>query len=261
VHLLRMIADTLLARTPWEIRRRPRAPIPEPTFEQDAAAMAAAERVRARTMVAPAALVTLYRLVAHCEREGIEGALVQCGVWKGGSAAVMAMGSLEAGGGGRDLHLFDSFAGIPEPDARLDGDKAVREVGGAGNAQGRLRVANDYRERGGPGSPEEVRAWIESLGWAQERLHLHPGWFQETVPAVAPSIERIAVLHLDGDWYDSTRVCLEALRHRVVPGGFVVIDDYGCYEGCRRAVDEQLRALRPRPYLHFVNVDVRYWVA
>ena len=223
-------------------------------------ALAAAERVQHRTMVAPAALVTLYRLVAHCAREGIPGALVQCGVWKGGSAAVMALAALQAGGGDRDLHLFDSFAGIPEPDARLDGAKAVREVGGASHAQGRLRVANDYRERGGPGSPEEVRAWIESLGWRRERLHLHQGWFQDTVPAVAPSLDRIALLHLDGDWYASTRVCLENLRRRVVPGGFVVVDDYGCYEGCRRAVDEELSTIRPRPYLHYVNVDVRYWV-
>ena len=256
--LLRRLADTLLARTPWEIRRRqPPAP---PTCEQDTAALAAAERVQARTMVAPAALVTLYRLVAHCEREGIPGALVQCGVWKGGSAALMAMASLEAGGGGRDLHLFDSFAGIHEPDARIDGAKAVREVGGAANAQGRMRVAIDYRERGGPGSAEEVRAWIQSLGWIPERLHIHQGWFQDTIPAVAPSVEGIAVLHLDGDWYESTRVCLEGLRHRVVRGGFVVVDDYGCYEGCRRAVDEELSAIRPRPYLHYVNVDVRYWV-
>ena len=258
MHRLRTVANTLLARTPWEIRRR-RPPAP-PAFEQDPAALAAAERVQARTMVAPAALVTLYRLVAHCEREGIPGALVQCGVWKGGSAAVMALASLEAGGGDRDLHLFDSFAGIPEPDARIDGAKAVREVGGAAHAQGRLRVANDYRERGGPGSADEVRAWIESLGLGRERLRIHPGWFQDTVPAVAPTLERIAVLHLDGDWYESTRVCLESLQHRVVRGGFVVVDDYGCYEGCRRAVDEQLSAIRPRPYLHFVNVDVRYWV-
>lgn len=256
--LLRTLAHTLLASTPWEIRRR--QPPAAPAFEQDPAALAAAERVQARTMVAPEALVTLYRLVAHCERAGIPGALVQCGVWKGGSAALMAMASLEAGGGGRDFHLFDSFAGIPEPDARIDGAKAVREVGGAAHAQGRLRVAIDYRERGGPGSAEEVRAWIESLGWSPQRLHVHPGWFQETVPAVAPSIEKIAVLHLDGDWYDSTRVCLQGLLHRVVRGGFVVVDDYGCYEGCRRAVDEELSEIRPRPYLHFVNVDVRYWV-
>ena len=259
MHLLSAVVNALLARTPWEVRRR--RPPAAPAFEQDAAALAAAERVCARTMVEPAALVTLYRLAAHCEREGISGALVQCGVWKGGSAAVIALASLDAGGGGRDLHLFDSFAGIPEPDARIDGAKAVREVGGAAHAQGRLRVANDYRDRGGPGSASEVRTWIESLGWPPERLHIHPGWFQDTVPAVAPSIERIAVLHLDGDWYESTRVCLEGLLRRVTPGGFVVVDDYGCYEGCRRAVDEQLSEVRPRPYLHFVSVDVRYWVA
>ena len=70
----------------------------------------------------------------------------------------------------------------------------------------------------------------------------------------------IAILRLDGDWYESTKVCLEHLFDLVVDGGFVIVDDYGAYEGCRTAVDEYLAGRARRPYLSRVNGDIRYLV-
>lgn len=208
-------------------------------------------------MVHEQALVTLYRQVAHCEAHSIRGSLVECGVWKGGAAALMAIATMR-NGGQRDLHLFDSFEGIPEPRSDIDGERAVREVGGAANAQGRLRVAWDYRELGGPGTEHESLALLEAVGYDRSFVQVHKGWFQETLPRDAPSIGPIAVLHLDADWYESTRLCLTHLYDKVVPGGFIMIDDYGCYDGCRTAVDAFLTDVAPVPFLHVVNGEVRY---
>ena len=86
-------------------------------------------------------------------------------------------------------------------------------------------------------------------------VHYHKGFFQTTVPAAAGGIGPIALLHLDGDWYDSTRVCLAHLYDRVVSGGLITIDDYGAYDGCRRAVDTFLEASGVTAYLHPVDSE------
>ncbi len=212
-------------------------------------------------MVARDGLITLYQQVAHCETAGLSGALVECGVWKGGAAALMAIANLERGSERRALHLFDSFVGIPEPIAGLDGERAVREtVGKPEDAQGRLRMANDYSHRGGPGSEREVRDLLGDVGYPQELVHVHQGWFQETVPSDASAIGPVALLRLDGDLYELTKVCLEHFYEAVVTGGFIVIDDYGAYDGCRQAVDEFLAKATPLPFLCQVNSDIRYLI-
>ena len=76
----------------------------------------------------------------------------------------------------------------------------------------------------------------------------------------APAIGPIAILRLDGDWYASTKICLEHLYDQVVSGGFVIVDDYGTYEGCRKAVDEFLAARGLHVFLSHVDPDCRYWI-
>jgi O-methyltransferase len=86
-----------------------------------------------------------------------------------------------------------------------------------------------------------------------------PGWFQETLPAWRDRVGAIAILRIDGDFYESTRVCFEELYERVMPGGAVVIDDYGTFEGCRRATDEFLSS-RPRVDLIPIDFGASYFV-
>jgi len=159
--------------------------------------------------------------------------------------------------GSRRLHLFDSFEGICEPDARIDGARAISEAGPA-HAGGRLTpVPGIYDKLGGHGTLEECRHLLErAIGHPPRLLRYHRGWFQRTVPAA--DIPKIAILRLDGDWYASTKVCLDYLLDSVVAGGFVIIDDYGTYEGCQRAVDETL-ARRPA-FLQHVDLGCRYFV-
>jgi O-methyltransferase len=221
---------------------------------------AAAAVATPHTMVAPEGIAILYQQAHHCVTVPIEGALVECGVWHGGSSVVIAGAAVDADCTNRQIHLFDSFQGIPEPDQAVDGERAAREVGGATRAQGRLQVAWDYGERGGPGSASGVRDLLAEIGYPLDNVHVHEGWFEETVPAVAAEIGPIALLHLDGDWYSSTKICLEHLDPFVSVGGFVTVNDYGAYAGCQRAVDEYLLQLDPRPFLCHVNDEIRYWI-
>lgn len=219
--------------------------------------------VRNRSMVAPEGLFTLHHQCLFCEKNGIEGDFVECGVWKGGSVGVMAMSNLKFGKKQRHLHLFDSFQEICEPDETVDGVRAIREVKEwtkDGGTKGRLvALEGVYDLMGGPGSVEGNRKLlVNQIGYDPDFLHFHKGWFQDTLPADHQLIERIAILRLDADWYASTKICLEYLYPKVVSGGFIIIDDYGAYDGCRKAVDEYLAAQGIRPYLNYVNNDIRY---
>ena len=93
---------------------------------------------------------------------------------------------------------------------------------------------------------------VGRLNVSPQNLIFHVGWFQQTVPQAAKEIREIALLRLDGDLYESTVVCLENLYDAVVPGGFIIIDDYGYLEGCRRAVNEFFSIRKP---LKFQQVD------
>ncbi len=174
-------------------------------------------RVRPFTMCSNARLRALYDAVTEVASRRVPGDLVECGVARGGSAALMAL-RLQQLGEERKLWLFDTFAGLPAP-TEADPDHAIA-----------------HRYTGTcAGSLQEVRAAFAKLGVGTPTEFV-PGLFQQTLPA-AP-IERIAVLHIDGDWYDSVRACLENLYDKVSPGGVIQLDDYGYWKGARKAVDE-----------------------
>jgi hypothetical protein len=191
----------------------------------------AVQLVQPYTMVGFERLINAYDVVKLAESKSLPGAIVECGVFKGGSAAVMTMaGSVE-----RQIWLFDSFEGLPEPTVE-DGTMAIEYSGD--RSSGALEPIGQC-----VGPLDVVKGlFFEKLGVDAARVHIRQGWFQDTLPAARHEIGPIAVLRLDGDWYDSTRVCLENLYDLVIAGGFVVIDDYGYWEGCRRAVDEFLVA-------------------
>ncbi len=231
----------------------------------EAHARAVINRVRPYTMVAYIGLVSLYKQVVHCETHGIGGALVECGVWQGGCCALMAAANLHHATQRRHLHLFDAFDDICEPDAAVDGDAAIRlvkQLASDAGTEGRLTpIKGIYDAKGGAGCVDDCRALLaHEIGYDPAFTHFYQGWFQNTVPPAAAHVDDIALLRLDGDWYASTKVCLDHLFDRVVPGGFVVIDDYGAYDGCRKAVDEFRTRHGLTQYLHDVNADIRYFI-
>jgi hypothetical protein len=182
-------------------------------------------------MTAHEKLFALILATRHIVDHEVPGAIVECGVWRGGSMQAVAHTLLARGVTDRDLHLFDTFEGMPEPsekDRRFDGTPAAELLATREKTAKVWAIA----------SLEDVQAGMAETGYPAERIHLHPGLVQDTIPASAP--ERIAILRLDTDWHDSTRHELEHLYDRVPSGGVIVFDDYGFWQGAREAVDEFL---------------------
>jgi hypothetical protein len=193
----------------------------------------------------------LWDLCREQLRREVPGAFVECGVWRGGSAMVMGLAARRAKPV-RPLHLFDSFEGLPEPDEH-DGAQAAEYS--EGKAGGRLVSIAKC-----DASLEEVKsALFGRARLSPANVVFHPGWFQDTVPAQAKSIGAISVLRLDGDWYASTRICLEQLYPRVSPGGILVLDDYFMWEGCRKATQEYRQAHGLSETIIRVDDDCAYW--
>jgi hypothetical protein len=206
------------------------------------------------TMISYERMVTLWQQVRYLDRAGIVGSLVECGTWKGGACGLMALAHKAHGPPTRSIHLFDSFEGLPEPDATQDGNAAVHYA--SYRASGKLQSINQC-----VATLEENQHVMKNIADYPEELTIyHVGWFQETLPAAAPQIGGIALLRLDGDWYESTKVCLDILYPQVVSGGIVVIDDYGRWEGARRAVDEFLAYQERCLMLHHIDASGRYFV-
>jgi hypothetical protein len=194
-------------------------------------------------MVSYERLVTLYEHVAYLERNHLPGALVECGVWKGGASGLMALANLREGDERRPLHLFDSFQGLPAANPSIDG-------AGSTDLTGQLTAE----------MTSVSTLIIDRIGYPASQVTIHPGWFADTLEAAQPQVGPIALLRLDGDWYESTMIALESFYDSVVPGGIVAIDDYGHWEGCRRAVDLFLATHEPTAYLHHVDYTGRYLI-
>ena len=172
-------------------------------------------------MIGRARLRNLRDLVATAISEGVPGDLIETGVWRGG-ACILMRAALEAFGDlGRRVFVADSSEGLPAPDAQA----YPADLGDKHHTIEELSISLD-----------EVKANFAKYGLLDNRVVFLKGWFKDTLRA-AP-IERLAVLRLDGDMYESTTDALTALYDKVSPGGFVIVDDYGCIEACRRAVHD-----------------------
>ncbi len=262
--LTKRFINSILARFGYEIKKKGKKGRSE-KYDLEEEAEDLIRVIRPYTMVAHKALLILYQQVVYCERQNLKGCYIECGVWKGGAIGLMALANLKFGFQRRHIHLFDSFQEICEPDETVDGKRAIKEVyewAKEPGKAGKLRpLKGIYDHRGGPGTLQENKALLENIiGYKKDYLHYHKGWFQETLPKVAESIDQIAMLRIDADWYASTKICLDYLYNKVVKGGFVIIDDYGAYEGCKKAVDEFMQANKVSAFLCHVNNDVRYLI-
>lgn len=173
------------------------------------------------------ALENAFDVTAMVEKRKIPGALVECGVAQGGTAAMMAMTSRALGSGRRQNWWFDSYEGLPEPTPEDYVDGRAGEF---------IRPLPKGSCLGTVEQVEELA--FDTLDLPREDVHLVKGWFQDTVPPARDKVGPIAVLRLDGDWYESTKVPLDNFYDRLSPGGFVIVDDYATCFGSRRAVDE-----------------------
>jgi len=196
-------------------------------------------KVRPYTMCGNARLRGLYLAVQYVVAHNIPGDVVECGAARGGSASLMGL-TLKRLGANRTLWIFDTFEGLPPP-TNKDPDWEIAQLY-TGSCRGNM---------------SEVHALLEHLGiLAQSKLV--KGLFQETLPTCG--LERISVLHLDGDWYESLKVCLNHLYDRVSPGGVIQIDDYGHWKGARQAVDEFLHQRCINVHLRWLDYTGRQFI-
>lgn len=175
----------------------------------------------------------------------VQGIVVECGVWRGGMSAAIA----DVLGSERSYYLFDSFAGLP-PAKSIDGEGAI--------AWQNNKSSETYYDN-----------CSAEMKWAQEAMSLSAGkntciiikgWFNETLSKFDPN-EKIAVLRLDGDWYDSTMECLNSLYPKVNSGGLIIIDDYYLWDGCAKAVHDYLSKNEiPARIKQFNNGNIHYIV-
>jgi hypothetical protein len=150
----------------------------------------------------------------------IPGDIIETGVWRGG-ACIFARGILDAlGGADRTVWLADSFQGLPEPDGRFDADRDSDL-----HAYPELAVSLD-----------QVKAQFDRFNLMSDKVQFLKGWFKDTLASAQAG--PFAIARLDGDMYGSTMDALVGLYHRISPGGFIIIDDYGAVEACRQAVSD-----------------------
>jgi O-methyltransferase len=192
--------------------------------------------IRRNTMVSPARIANLSHLAQRIEDEQIPGDVLECGVYKGGTAAALARTATHSRFP-RTVWLFDSFQGMP-PATAADGPEAGSWVGNLVS------------------SPQRVRLLLQRTGADLSRVRIVPGLFQNTFPSI--HIPQIALLNIDADWYDSVKLSLETFYNAVVPRGFISMDDYGAWPGCRRAVDEFFHSRQLSFPLHPVD-DTAHW--
>jgi hypothetical protein len=206
------------------------------------------EKVTPYTMTSPERLAALCRSVEYVARYSIPGDLVECGVWRGGSAMAAALSFLQSGVRDRRLFLFDTYEGMSEP---TEHDLSPDNV----PAKDLLTQSDRSSQMWAYCPLPEVKANLATIAYPSERIVFVPGKVEDTIPGHAP--ERIALLRLDTDWYTSTKHELDHLYDRLAVGGVLIIDDYGHWQGARQAVDEFVEARKLRILLHRVDYTCR----
>jgi len=221
----------LLHKLGYELRRAPsHQPFP---VDYDQATIEVCREVEHYTLTSHERVNALRQAVIYLVEADVEGAFIECGVWRGGSMLVIAKTLVGLGVTDRDLYLFDTFTAMPPP-----GNEDV-DVSG--------RPAVDYYEEA-QAHPyfsylpmERVRELLLSTGYPRERVHFIQGMVEQTIPTQAP--EEIALCRLDTDWYGSTKHEMNHLFWRVPEGGVLIVDDYGHFLGAKQAVDEFIDAI------------------
>lgn len=191
------------------------------------------EAVRPYTMTDDEKVFAFITAARYVHDHEVDGALVECGVWRGGSMQAAALALLGRQAPTRDLYLFDTFTGMTSP---TDRDRWV-----TGESAADMLAMEDPDSSGfwARASLEDVKKGFARIDYPSDRIHYVEGDVLDTIPTDAP--ERIAVLRLDTDWYVSTKHELEQLYPRLASGGVLIIDDYGHWQGSREATDEFLR--------------------
>ena len=192
-------------------------------------------RLKAYTMCDTERIKSLIHLSLYLNSQRIEGDFVECGTYKGGTAAVLS----KYMGQNRHLYLYDSFEGMPQTSPK-DGQEAAKWVGKC------LCSVDDVKEA------------MKLVSTGDDQYTIKKGWFEQTFREELPN--KVALLHCDADWYNSVTLVLETFYPLVVEGGCVVLDDFGYWEGCREAFYDFCIKHNQKPLLERVGASQAYWI-
>ncbi len=180
-------------------------------------------------------MIKQYSIGLDIVKRGISGDFVECGVCNGGSAAAFAIAFKQTQ---KKIWLYDSFEGLPQSGEK-DGVEASKHTGQC------------------VGSISKVQECMMLAGLHPEDYIIRKGWFKDSF--MQPLPEKISILHIDADWYQSVSLCLETFYDRVEEGGAIVLDDFGHWEGCREAFYEFTQKRNIKPLLERSGHTVAYW--
>jgi len=198
---------------------------------------------KAHTMIGVRRLDNLQDCIEDVLERGVAGDLIETGVWRGGASIFMRAVLKARGVDDRTVWLADSFQGLPPP----NDDEFPADAGDLHHTIDELAV-----------SLEEVQRNFRLYGLLDDRVRFLPGWFKDTLPE-AP-IERLAVIRIDADMYESTTQVLQALYPKLAPSGYVIVDDYGGIPACKRAVDDYRKAMGISDEIREIDWTGIYWM-
>jgi hypothetical protein len=184
----------------------------------------------------------------------IPGDFVECGVFKGGNALIAAK-IFEINKSQKKVYLFDTFTGMSEP-GKYDLKTNSKSPLFSKYLSRQQENHNDWAYA----SIEEVKENFLKINLLNENIVFVKGKVEQTLGQVENIPSAISFLRLDTDWYESTKIELEKLFEKLVPGGILVIDDYGSFDGARKAVDEYFKKLSPPPFMSLIDSGARIGV-
>jgi len=234
----------------YTIYKTPRRKVEKP-FDMDDEYHALFEKCRAFTMTSTERMYALRKAVEYIVNSKLPGDFVECGVWRGGSAMLIALTLLEMEENTRRIYLYDTFEGMTEP-TKND----YRATAGKTSAESVMRKDGIKTFKSWCFSPlSEVETNMFSTGYPKDKLIFVKGKVEDTIPRTVPS--SIALLRLDTDWYESTKHELVHLYPFLVEKGVLLIDDYGFWAGQRKAVDEYFAANKITMLLNRIELQAR----
>jgi hypothetical protein len=202
------------------------------------------EKCKPYTMTTWERQFALYKSVIYMVRNNIPGDIVECGVWKGGSSMMAAYTLLHLNDTGRHLYLYDTYTGMAEP------GEADSTYGNSALNTWKKKQKGDINEW--CYSPvEEVENNLARTNYPKDKLHFVKGKVEDSIPGTIP--KTIGILRLDTDWYSSTKHEMNHLYPLVSKGGVVIIDDYGYWEGSKKALIEYFAEHDLHPLLNRID--------
>ena len=242
------VLNNILGKFGYILTKKQKRPIPLDLMD-DTGFLDAYKQCRPYTKLQPEAVHSLWNATEYVVKQKIPGAIVECGVWRGGAMMASALRLRQYKDTGRKLFLYDTYEGMSEP---TDKDINFKNH----EARGRFEESKRDGYNTWDYSPlSDVQKNLWSTGYPRENIIFIKGMVEDTLPKNMPG--KIAILRIDTDWYESTKHILKHLYPYVADGGIVIFDDYGVWRGARLAVEEYIKENNLNLLLHRIDSGVR----